>query len=173
MAASAAAKLMRPECHALPCSIDYSGKAPVADYFRPAPIDGGDGTLYQAATLRGRALLARVRHHVHLEDNTTSHQPVVVQGVVLQKAAKLGNTNKNNSSGSAAGTTTSVMTPLCAFDKFTEWHHEHLTAILDYQATDSTTRLTRAMEWMEVASALHAPLPVPAREEGAAAADIM
>jgi Ribonuclease H2 non-catalytic subunit (Ylr154p-like) len=44
-------------CHSLPCSIDYSGRASVDTYFRPASVSE-NGQQFQAASFRGRGLLA-------------------------------------------------------------------------------------------------------------------
>jgi hypothetical protein len=107
------------ECHILPCSIDYTGKAPVSVYFQPTPFQEG---LYQAAQFRGRGLLAL--------------EPVAVSGRLLNV--------KDNK-----------VTTQASFDRITEWQHVHQTAALT-----SSGRVQRALDWNEIASALHSKLPV-------------
>jgi hypothetical protein len=46
---------------------------------------------------------------------------------------------------------------IARFGTLTEWQHEHQTAAV--QGKES--RLKNAMDWMQTASVLHAPLPVP------------
>jgi hypothetical protein len=41
------------------------------------------------------------------------------------------------------------------FDKLIEWHHEHLTSAIEKK----NNRVQTALDWMEVAQALHAPIP--------------
>jgi hypothetical protein len=52
-------------CHALPCSIEFTGKAPVYLYFQPHPVEndtssssGSSSASFQAAQFRGRGILA-------------------------------------------------------------------------------------------------------------------
>mmetsp|Transcript_4504 Transcript_4504/g.4271 ORF Transcript_4504/g.4271 Transcript_4504/m.4271 type:complete len:150 (-) Transcript_4504:64-513(-) len=47
-------------CHALPCSIEYDGKAPVHLYFQPTVIEDG----IQACQFRGRGILASKAQHL-------------------------------------------------------------------------------------------------------------
>ena len=135
-------------CHALPCNIDYTGRAPVDAYFRPAPITlplkGGDHDddasstrpQYQAATFRGRGLLARC-------PDTEGDKSKKFQGLVLS--------NHNNDGGQQQLQTVQT------FDSLIEWHHEHFTSAVDQKPS----RLQTAVDWLETASALHAPIPVP------------
>jgi len=116
-------------CHALPCNIDYTGKAPVDVYFRPAPVNDE----YQAATLRGRGLLAP----------TSKEDDSQWQGHVLTKDHA---TNK--------------LKTVTTFEHLAEWHHEHLLSAMNQKES----RLQTANDWMEVAKALHAPLPVASAE---------
>jgi len=138
-------------CHALPCNIDYTGKAPVEVYFRPAPVlvqgESGDDEAqqppkYQAATLRGRGLLASaVNNSVGGSSAGSSCQ---IQGCVLAK----------DDSGQQLKTVTH-------FETLTEWHHEHSPVAL----AQKESRLRTAVDWLETAAALHAPIPVPFKTE--------
>jgi len=132
-------------CHALPCNIEYTGKAPVDVYFRPAPIihdeERGDGeqqhSSFQAATLRGRGLLAE----------NCSDPNMVVHGRLLSVIDGHGGADPNKKQQR-------VLETVATFDRLTEWHHEHLVQ------TKKESRLRTALDWMETAAALHTPLPV-------------
>lgn len=50
------------ECHILPCSIGFTGKAPTHVYFQPSTTNHNDSL---AAQFRGRGLLAVVARPVH------------------------------------------------------------------------------------------------------------
>jgi len=124
-------------CHALPCDIDYTGKAPVYLYFRPQPLQdtpnavNNDKTAQLAAQFRGRGLLAAA--------------PTAVHGRMLT-------VNNNNHIDN-------TVTVSASFSHCTEWHHEHQSAQvkLNVQHFD---RVTAATNWFPIAAALHAPIPV-------------
>lgn len=122
-------------CHSLPCNIEYSGKAPVNVYFQPAELEDGK---YQAATFRGRGLLAK---------NDVGNSTVKVEGRLLQVV-------------SSSSSDTKQLKEVATFDQYTEWYHEHQVQAVEQRAT-SANRWSTALEWMEIAVALHAPLPLP------------
>jgi hypothetical protein len=166
-------------CHAVPCNIGYTGPAPGVDvYFRPVPItnaatkpnDGMDenepAPKYQAATIRGRGLLAKLGSS---DGNCTK-----VRGHVFQvKACNPGSTHDSvtNRINTNDGIESELrcLQSILSFDQYTEWHHEHQTSVLEQSriavtpgsssTTIKGTKLDRATEWMTVAESLHAPLP--------------
>jgi len=126
----------RSECHILPCAVDYTGPAPVRRYFRPQTLEPrrrrGD-PLVQAAQFRGRGLLAG--------------PAVAVSGQVWELEDR-----KHDH-----GAPTQTVHRLAQFSRVTEWQHAHLVEQVQQQHGN---RVQRALEWMELAAALHAPLPV-------------
>jgi hypothetical protein len=143
-------------CHALPCNIEFTGKAPVYLYFQPHPVESNNTdndtstantssssssstTCLQAAQFRGRGLLA-----------CTSSPQETVHGRLLQVHDK--NSSSNNNTGGV-----SVQ---ASFEHLTEWHHEHQPAAV-HAAMQKHDRVKLARDWFPVAAALHAPGPVP------------
>lgn len=112
-------------CHSLPCSIAYSGRAPIqSSSFQPQPLKDD---AVQTAMFRGRGLLAH-------------HPATPVQGRVVQQNQ-------------------TTATTLEKFDGYVEWVHTHQPEFLQ---TNRNSRSRTAQEWMTVATALHAPVPVEA-----------
>lgn len=115
-------------CHSLPCSIDYSGRAPVSSFFQPVPLS--DPKNVQAATLRGRGLLAR-------------HPAIPVHGRVVTTSTR----NDTN---------VKLVKTKERFDGYSEWKHAHQPDAL----WTRESRIETAQEWMQLAAAIHAPIPV-------------
>jgi hypothetical protein len=147
------------ECHALPCNIDFSGKAPTDVYFRPtkvvddhtneaAEVKNGKGTSvfpqYQAATFRGRGLLAIQNN----DDGPSSTQ--ALEGRFLQ-VGDASSTNPNEEQ---------IIQQVAQFSQMTEWYHDHdLTSVEQKSSRPENSRVQTAMDWIETAEALHAPIP--------------
>lgn len=142
-------------CHMLPCSIDYSGRAHGAThFFRPMPIhqdNNGDTTEKQilAAALRGRGLLGQV----------TS-----LDGFASQEEEKQDKDAQRSSSSCLRlfkvdpnGVGLTVQGP--PMHSVVDWQHEHNPTNLTTSSKKS--RLATAKAWMQVAQALHDPLPPP------------
>lgn len=138
----------RSECHILPCTVDYTGPAPVRRYFQPQTLSSrrgrtGDAPV-QAAQFRGRGLLAGTA--------------VAVSGQVWEL---------EDCKDDDGRTTERNVTRLAQFSHVTEWQHAHLVEQVQQQQQQKPTsvrsdgnRVQRAREWMELAAALHTPLPV-------------
>jgi hypothetical protein len=129
-------------CHALPCKIEFTGKAPVYLYFQPQSVESDASSssdsspTFQAAQFRGRGLLAC----------NSSSPETTLHGRMLTV-----NSDKT------------AVTVQASFDQLTEWHHEHQPAAVQ-QATKlnkNPSRVQLARDWFSVAAALHAPVPVP------------
>lgn len=135
-------------CHALPCKIEFTGKAPVYLYFQPQSVENdasssSDSTAsLQAAQFRGRGLLAC---------NTSSYSPTDPPETALHGRMLTVNSDKTGVSVQAS------------FEQLTEWHHEHQPAAVQQAAklNKNPSRVQRARNWFSVAAALHAPVPVP------------
>lgn len=144
----------RSECHILPCSLDFTGPAPVRRYFQPQTLQSrrssssssstGDAPV-QAAQFRGRGLLAG--------------PAVAVSGQVWELEDRRDDSNPGGT----------AITCLAQFSHVTEWQHAHLVEQVQQQQQQQQqptlvrsdgNRVQRALEWMELAAALHAPLPV-------------
>lgn len=150
-------------CHSLPCTIEYTGKAPVYLYFQPETLtnpaeqaddgahDADDTTkpAMQAAQFRGRGLLAPAATTTSTTSDANATKPAV--------HGRLLNISSSTSSSNNANTTVSVQ---AHFDTLTDWHHEHQPAAV-LQALQLNNRSQTATDWFPVASALHAPIPVP------------
>jgi hypothetical protein len=132
-------------CHGLPCNIDYTGRAPVDVYFRPTALPDGK---FQAATFRGRGLLANAPvEEGSMNDNESNTNPSLNGYLFEIVSAEVGEKQLRS---------------VASFDRFTEWHHEHHlnTVAQKESASQGCTRLGNALDWIEIATALHAPLPV-------------
>jgi hypothetical protein len=136
-------------CHGLPCNIDYTGRAPIDVFFRPTALPDGK---FQAATFRGRGLLANAPvdddgtvNDTNVESNTNPS----LNGHLFEIVSAEGGGKQLRS--------------VASFDRFTEWHHEHhLKSVAQKEsASHGCTRLGNALDWIEIAAAMHAPLPVP------------
>ena len=125
------AKSPRSICHVLPCNIDYTG-AIDGRSFQPQTLEHESPTV-QAVNLRGRGLLASAPATAIRSDVATGHIWQVQSETVLVNST-------------------------WTFDAVQEWHHEHIPASVNAPLTDS--RIEDAVEWCQVAQALHAPLPV-------------
>lgn len=187
----------RTVCHELPCRIAYSGAAPVAAYFHPTPIISIppplspqpppplDPPQWQAATVRGRGLIARANplsfaeYRANAADGTTGMATVTttpppppstgmgmgmgIQGCVFQQQQPKNTTLSSSFSSSS----TVVLQRIEAFDAVTEWQHEHsIHSNNSIHSNTSTTasqqsRWNQALDWIAVAAALHEPLPQP------------
>lgn len=124
-------------CHALPCSIDFSGRVEGAQhFFRPTPLDG-DGSkgeeIFLAATLRGRGLMGQ---------KTTVSSPHCPASLCVFKVGAGG-----------MGVTVEGST----IDEVVEWQHEHNQGNLNM----TKSRLSTARAWCQVAQAMHEPLSPP------------
>ena len=136
-------------CHALPCKIEFTGKAPVYLYFQPQSVESGtssstgsSSTSFQAAQFRGRGLLAC---------NNSSNSPTNSPETAMHGRMLTVNSDKTG------------VTVQASFDHLTEWHHEHQPAAVQ-QATKlnkNPSRIQLARDWFSIAAALHAPVPVP------------
>jgi hypothetical protein len=144
-------------CHALPCSIEFTGKAPVYLYFQPHPVEndtssssGSSSTSFQAAQFRGRGLLACSSNTISNTGSGSSDSPTHPPEKALQGRLLAVNSDKTGVSVQAT------------FEHLTEWHHEHQPAALQQatQPNKNPNRVQLARDWFPVAAALHAPVPV-------------
>ena len=124
-------------CHALPCNIEKSCKAPCSIYFRPTALDDDDENNdgIEAACFRGRGLLAQ-------KAAGEEQQVLHLLRLVEQKQNGGGETKKK-------------LQPVlkCILQ---EWHHEHQP---NARALQLPGRGRQVADWMEVSQALHDPLP--------------
>jgi hypothetical protein len=144
-------------CHALPCNIEFTGKAPVYLYFQPHSVEsdassssGSSSNSFQAAQFRGRGLLACSNSNSTVADSS-SNSPTHPQETELHGRMLTVNSDKTGVSVQAS------------FEHLTEWHHEHQPAAV-HQATKlnkNPNRVQLARDWFPIAAALHAPVPVP------------
>jgi hypothetical protein len=136
-------------CHALPCKIEFTGKAPVYLYFQPQSqsvendtnsSSGSSSTSFQAAQFRGRGLLACNSSNAPTPPETALHGRMLTV-----------NSDKTGVSVQAS------------FEHLTEWHHEHQPAAVQQASklSKNPSRVQLAQDWFSVAAALHAPVPVP------------
>ena len=153
-------------CHALPCSIDYTGKAPSSLYFLPHEIptssdnDEEGETKMLAAQFRGRGLLSvkpKPLSSVGFASSSSSTTPpnsddddgCQLQGCLFQV--------QND------GATLAVQ---AKFGALAEWHHEHDVKAVQLQQRaaalrgSAASRVARAQQWSQVAATLHQPLEV-------------
>jgi hypothetical protein len=183
-------------CHAVPCHISYTGPSSGIDiFFNPMEISSSSSSKlsttattsndnqvkqsnasYQAATIRGRGLLA----HSSNDGTRDAAAADVVCGHVFQvitDAAVAPNhhdsthtnilssiettTTTTTTGTSSAPQTQKYLQSIRTFDTYVEWYHEHQTCMVPHPMNDVTTRFHRAMEWMNTADCLHTPLPLP------------
>jgi len=125
-------------CHMLPCNIDFEGMAKTHLYFVNEPIQVENGITILASTFRGRGLLA-----VEKEKQETDDADDV--GVVVGKPHLI----------SLEEDQIILKAPI---NNILEWHHEHNPQTIKLFHTENS-RLTRANDWIQIAKALHDPLP--------------
>ena len=172
-------------CHAVPCHISYTGPSAGVDiFFNPMTITTSKTTAlsndesnkcesfkppnssYQAAMIRGRGLLARCS-----DDGIDAVCGHVFQ-VVTDTTPTAIEMNHPDRLRTSSDVTSSLSTPefsppqkclnsIQSFDQYTEWYHEHQTSVIPHPTTDINTRYHRAIEWMNTADCLHAPIPIP------------
>jgi hypothetical protein len=142
-------------CHALPCNIEFTGKAPVYLYFQPHSVEndtssstGSSSASFQAAQFRGRGLLACSSNTG--SSSSSSDSPTHPPETALQGRLLTVNSDKTGVSVQAS------------FEHLTEWHHEHQPAALQQatQLNKNPNRVQLARDWFPIAAALHAPVPV-------------
>jgi hypothetical protein len=153
-------------CHALPCKIEFTGRAPVHLYFQPQSVEndtssssGSSSTSFQAAQFRGRGLLACSNSTGTVSSSSSSISPTNPPETALHGRMLAVNSDKTGISVQAS------------FEHLTEWHHEHQPAAVQ-QATKlnkNPSRVQLARDWFSVAAALHAPVPVPVPVESTVA----
>lgn len=155
-------------CHWMPCSISYDGLAPIQMLFHPEPVvqqedqkhqdqlqetaaDGGNVLTYedesglspskpQAASFRGRGLLARNTHKI----------PEGFMGsVLLPSEADKSRLHKGNS-----------------FTEILEWEHEWDTNRLivhserDEREVHNESSIEKSLALMDLLRAVHEPIPI-------------
>ena len=121
------------KCHFLPCSVDFSGRVPGAQhFFTPTSIQSSEGKEVLVATLRGRGLMGQ-------EENLSG----------LDCSANL--------CVLKIGTDGVLAVDGPCIDRVIEWQHQH---VLE-PANNTKGQLKSASSWMQVARALHKPLPPP------------
>jgi hypothetical protein len=177
-------------CHAVPCHIAYSGPANGIDtYFTPMDITSvvtkgnpeptisdrlhkeneKNELCYQAATIRGRGLIA-VR-------NTTDEKLHKYDGHVFQVINKNLTSVEYHNNIKDTITDDSIhqqkyLQSIQTFDQYVQWYHEHQPSNIVPTSSSSSsstmggtttvnTRFDRAIEWIHTADCLHAPTPVP------------
>jgi Ribonuclease H2 non-catalytic subunit (Ylr154p-like) len=144
-------------CHVLPCNIEFTGMAQTHVYFDPVAMkaqDWQDGQDFQAATFRGRGLLA-------MKNNEYNNIP---------RDSSSGNNDddENNNIGSIMqGAVFAIdgqdVTVKAIFDHMLEWHHEHNLQSVRYAASRTSTeqptmnRIRMAHEWSQIAQAVRHP----------------
>ncbi|KAK9810264.1 hypothetical protein WJX72_007629 [[Myrmecia] bisecta] len=118
-----------PSLHNLPCSLNYTGTAPVSAYFRPTPcgyaVDAAD---IQEAAFRGRQL-----------KGASLPLPEGYSGQVLQRGLE-----------NADPDAPQPWIQQLPFAQLTYWNHDK-----DPSRTDG---LKRSFEWLALASKVHAPV---------------
>ncbi|CAB9513330.1 Ribonuclease H2 non-catalytic subunit (Ylr154p-like) [Seminavis robusta] len=128
-------------CHSLPCKIDFNGRAPVEVYFSPQeiPHEKNDDAIVCAAQFRGRQLLAV---------KPPPHQQTTMAGRLLEIDA----CKARNSEGKVR--------VKAKFNSILEWKHEHDIGTVQNNHSSGNSRVRTAMEWCDVAHALHDAIPI-------------
>ena len=144
-------------CHWMPCSISYDGLAPIQMLFHPEPVvqetaaDDGNVLTYedesdlspskpQAASFRGRGLLAR---------NTHKLPEGFVGSVLIPSEADKSRLHKGNS-----------------FTEILEWEHEWDTNRLivhsagDEREVHNESSIEKGLALMDLLRAVHEPIPI-------------
>ena len=127
--------LLDKTCHALPCNMDYEGMAATHLYFHPIRTNTG----MARAMFRGRGLLAIMEN-----DNIPSHKMALLE---------------------VDGQSSVVKTKVPQMDRLLEWQHEHNPTAARLEAESSSSpfqRSQQAQSWLQVAQALHDPIPLAA-----------
>ena len=144
-------------CHWMPCSISYDGLAPIQMLFHPEPVvqetAANDGNVLtyedesdlspskpQAASFRGRGLLAR---------NTHKLPEGFVGSVLIPSEADKSRLHKGNS-----------------FTEILEWEHEWDTNRLivhsagDEREVHNESSIEKGLALMDLLRAVHEPIPI-------------
>jgi hypothetical protein len=143
-------------CHVLPCNIEFTGMAHTHVYFDPVAMtaqDWEDGQAFQAATFRGRGLLAMKNNEYNTKRDCS--------------ASSIGNDDDKNNNGSMQGAVFAIdgqnVTVKATFDHMLEWHHEHNLQSVRFAASRTSTeqptmnRIRMAHEWSQIAQAVRHP----------------
>ena len=141
-------------CHSVPCNVgcgSVSGAALVDRYFAPAPLEGAataeqdtsSCSAVYAATFRGRGLLGSSSNRC---SPTSSSQ--IIEGL-QDEASPQGRVVEI--------TDNDAVKTVAVWKDYYNWHHTHQPEQLALSSPNN--RWQRSREWMEVARALHTPIP--------------
>ncbi|KAI5077753.1 hypothetical protein GOP47_0007577 [Adiantum capillus-veneris] len=127
------------QVHLLPCSISFSGPAPVSDYFRPRITDSNmEGVELKEAAFRGRKLLGR-----------TTELPPGYCGLFLEKeVTSEGGTRAKKKSTSVAAV--DIWNAKATFKDVTYWRHDD-----NPHSVDSGHKF---LDWLRLAAMMHKPV---------------
>jgi hypothetical protein len=123
------------ECHALPCNIEFTGRAPVKVYFTPHSVKNreNESARIYSAQFRGRQLLA--------VDPQQNHQGVSMQGRLLEVDPCKPKTSEERIKVKGK------------FGSIFEWKHECEPAVLENSSANNS-RVRTALDWCDVARAV-------------------
>jgi len=108
-------------------------------------------TTYRAVQFRGRGLISAV-------DDGDCLRSKNLRGCVLEIRKKPGNNNKETEG-------CGDVKVAAEFDRLVEWHHELSGTLEGFKKKNTGSQLVRRVrDWVDVASALHAPLPLEEQE---------
>lgn len=118
-------------------------------------INNNSSSQYQAATFRGRGLLAR----------KNALDILKVDGRVIEVGNIISCTNNNdpNENHNSIITEQQPLKEISRFNEFMEWHHEHNFNVLHKTSQKhnlDNDRLQRAIDWIEISSVLHESIPI-------------
>jgi Ribonuclease H2 non-catalytic subunit (Ylr154p-like) len=170
------------ECHALPCSINFTGKAPTAPfYFRPAALADVNETTTRANTM-DTSIDTTTTGTPATTPTSTPGSPVLLAASLrgrglLSVVPSLTSTSEiqgrllrvDDGDYPSTTTRTATATILSEFPHIQEWHHEHQISVVvadQNEASSSSSsrrsksRVRLATEWCHIAAALHQPIPV-------------
>jgi hypothetical protein len=128
-------------CRALPCNIESSSATVDASYFQPVQIDDASASPPPSEKTYAAAQF-RGRGLLAAESKER----------LTGRVWKVTNGGKQ-------------LQVISEFQRLVEWQHEHR---LEKLEKGCQSRVKTAQEWMQVASALHAPLPLDEKEEDSA-----
>lgn len=131
-------------CHWLPCSIDYDGRAPVSQYFRPEPLVPSKSDHAQAVTFRGRGLLARKIQKL----------PKGIHGNVFVQSSQDGHVLVSSTNSE--------------FQHVYEWEHEwsenrllrHTDTLTPVEDIHSQSSVQKSIALMDLMRKVHEPIPL-------------
>jgi hypothetical protein len=142
-------------CHLLPCSIAYDGPAPIQMYF--------EGPLLTMDALEDDHHTPKQSNNKTTNhDNNLNHQSEKLRNRIYmtqfrgRQLMAIASTDNTTVQGRIVSLDGSHKSSWKKFDRILEWHHTSSSRTIPLKKS----RIKTALQWCQLASSLHDPLPV-------------